>query len=74
MIFRKQKPTAQRFYSKISTKSYHLRKTSWISMKNKLRHLKIHYMRARKLLRFADDKCDTGKISFAASRPTNILI
>ncbi|KAI9579143.1 hypothetical protein GQX74_014760 [Glossina fuscipes] len=54
-----EKPTAQRFYSKISTKSYHLRKTSWISMKNKLRHLKIHYMRARKLLHFADNKGDT---------------
>uniref|UniRef100_A0A1A9VGE3 Uncharacterized protein n=1 Tax=Glossina austeni TaxID=7395 RepID=A0A1A9VGE3_GLOAU len=58
-----QKPTAQRFYSKISTKSYHLRKTSWVSMKNKLRHLKIQYMRARKLLRFADDKCDTGYLN-----------
>uniref|UniRef100_A0A1B0BKZ9 Myb/SANT-like DNA-binding domain-containing protein n=1 Tax=Glossina palpalis gambiensis TaxID=67801 RepID=A0A1B0BKZ9_9MUSC len=60
MTIHKQKPTAQRFYSKISTKSYHLRKTSWISMKNKLRHLKIHYMRARKLLHFADNKGDTG--------------
>lgn len=43
-----QKPTAQKFYEKISANSKSLQMTNWSSMKNKIRNCKVLYMKARK--------------------------
>uniref|UniRef100_A0A1B0BL01 Uncharacterized protein n=1 Tax=Glossina palpalis gambiensis TaxID=67801 RepID=A0A1B0BL01_9MUSC len=51
------KPTAQKFYKKISANSKSLQMTNWSSMKNKIRNCKVLYMNARKW------KQETNKLS-----------
>uniref|UniRef100_A0A1A9VGD8 Uncharacterized protein n=1 Tax=Glossina austeni TaxID=7395 RepID=A0A1A9VGD8_GLOAU len=43
-----EKPTAQKFYEKISANSKSLQMTNWSSMKNKIRNCKVLYIKARK--------------------------
>uniref|UniRef100_A0A1A9WNH9 Uncharacterized protein n=1 Tax=Glossina brevipalpis TaxID=37001 RepID=A0A1A9WNH9_9MUSC len=43
-----ERPTAQKFYDKISTNCKLLQMTNWSSMKNKVRNCKVSYIKARK--------------------------